>query len=124
MRHRSNLRLTYSYITPHARAAARPHAGASTSFAFSCSISVKTIRSFFRPQLLRPGARAARSEGERQQVRSEKLVDDDWARGYFKSASGLRLAAALESMSGKRGSRPQRQRQLWPRWNPATNYHP
>ena len=61
MRHRSNLRLTCSYITPHARAAARPHAGASTSFAFSCSISVKTIRSFFGPQLLRPGARAAAS---------------------------------------------------------------
>ena len=32
-----NLRLTFLYITPHARAAARPHAGASTSFAFSCS---------------------------------------------------------------------------------------
>ena len=35
-----NLRLTFLYITPHARAAARPHAGASTSLAFSCSISV------------------------------------------------------------------------------------
>ena len=30
-----NQHLTCSYITPHARAAARPHAGASTSFAFS-----------------------------------------------------------------------------------------
>ena len=40
MRHRSNLRLTYSYITPHALAAARPHAGASTSLAFSSSFSV------------------------------------------------------------------------------------
>ena len=61
LRHRSNLRLTFSYITRRGRAAARPHAGASTSLAFSCSISVKTIRSFFGPQLLRPGARAAAS---------------------------------------------------------------
>ena len=35
-----NLRLLCSYITPHARAAARPHAGASTSLAFSSSFSV------------------------------------------------------------------------------------
>eukprot|EP01045_Picozoa_sp_COSAG04_P023289 COSAG04_NODE_2745_length_3649_cov_5.692676_5_plen_64_part_00 len=61
MRHRSNLRLTYSYITPHARAAARPRAGASTSLAFSSSFWLSTIRSFFGPQLLRPGARAAAS---------------------------------------------------------------
>ena len=35
-----NLRLLCSYITPHARATARPHAGASTSLAFSSSFSV------------------------------------------------------------------------------------
>ena len=35
-----NLRLTFLYITPHARAAARPHAGASTSLAFS---SIETL---------------------------------------------------------------------------------
>ena len=35
-----NLRLLCSYITPHARAAARPHAGASTSLAFSSSFTV------------------------------------------------------------------------------------
>ena len=42
-----NLRLTCSYITPHARATAAPASASSTSLAFSCSISVKTIRSFF-----------------------------------------------------------------------------
>ena len=35
-----NLRLTCSYITQGGHAAARPHAGASTSFAFYSSISV------------------------------------------------------------------------------------
>eukprot|EP01045_Picozoa_sp_COSAG04_P030853 COSAG04_NODE_5505_length_1591_cov_2.619973_2_plen_82_part_00 len=50
-----NLRLTCSYITRGGRAAARPHAGASTSFAFCSSICLCLDSS----QLLRAAPRAA-----------------------------------------------------------------
>ena len=42
------------------------------------------------------------TEGERQQIRSETLVDDDWARSFFKTESGRRIAEVL-GKSGQEG---------------------
>ena len=45
------------------------------------------------------------TEGERQQIRSETLVDDDWARSFFKTECGRRIAEALDQ-SGHEGESP------------------